>query len=73
MRAFLKIQEEKPVKQVIGMRVKKILESKLISLFSNKLLNHKGSAFISIQTRAAKNKKLRKYDLAEIDGNEPMD
>ena len=51
----------------------KILSEKLLKIFNCKLINHKTNAFILIQHFAADNRKLRKYDLAEIDVNETLD
>ena len=74
MRGFAKIRDEtSPSIQIIRAQVERTMSEKLIKIFSCKLLNHKITAFYAILARSAKNQKMKKYDLAEIDVNEAVD
>lgn len=74
MRALLKIQEVPcPIIEKTSTKIQSTLSEKFLKLFNSKLLNHKANSFLAIQMRAGKNRKLRKYDLAELDPNETID
>ena len=70
MRAFLKIQQTpSPIIEIVTARTSKVLSENLLKVFNCKLINNKTNAFFLIQQCASENRKLRKYDLAEIDVN----
>lgn len=58
---------------MVTARTSKVLSENLLKVFNCKLINNKTSAFFLIQQSASENRKLKKYDLAEIDVNETLD
>lgn len=58
---------------MVTARTSKVLSENLLKVFNCKLINNKTNAFFLIQQSASENRKLKKYDLAEIDVNETLD
>lgn len=74
MRAFIKIKAVRSTRQELTIaHVDKIISEKLLKVFNRKLLNLRATGFYTLLSQAIKNKKMRKYDLAELDSNEPAD